>query len=330
MEARMSKPLFFSVAAALCLAMAGSGQNTAKKSALDKATMEAYVRHLFVMDKRITVTVSDPKPSEVPGFVDVTVHAAMGPQSQDFQFLVSKDGSKILQAQVYDVNSNPFKKDLDKLKTEFEPSMGTPGADVVLVEFSDFQCPYCKEEATMLRTNLLSAYPKGVRLYFKTFPIESLHPWAKPAAIASKCVFRQQPAAFWEYHDWIFGHQAEITPENLKDKVLEWAKGQKELDGLQLAQCIDTKATEAEVDKDLAEGRELAVDRTPTLFVNGRRINQTIDWPNLRSVIDYEMEYQKTAKNAGENCGCDLQLQLPGMPQQPATPGLTMPPAKKK
>ena len=322
----MSRPLFLSFAAALCLAMAGSGQNRPKKSALDKATLEAYVRHLFVMDKRITVSVSDPKPSEVPGLLDVTVHASMGNQSQDFAFMISKDGSKIVQGTVFDINSNPFKKDLDKLKTEFEPSMGTPGADVVLVEFSDFQCPYCKEEATMLRQNLLSAYPKGVRLYFKTFPLESLHPWAKPAAIAGKCVYRQQAPAFWEFHDWAFAHQAEITPDNLKDKVLEWAKGQKVLDPLQLGQCIDTKATEAEVEKDLAEGRELQVDRTPTIFVNGRRINSTIDWPNLRSIIDYELEYQKTAKNAGENCGCDLQLKLPGMPQE----NKTLPLAPKK
>lgn len=308
--------------------MAGSGQNAQKKSALDKPTLEAYVRHLFVMDKRIAVTVSDPKPSEVPGFYDVTVHAAMGNQSQDFAFLVSKDGSKILQASVYDINSNPFKKDLDKIKTEFEPSIGTPGADVVLVEFSDFECPYCKEEATMLRQNLLNAYPKGVRLYFKTFPIESLHPWAKPAAIASKCVFRQQAPAFWEFHDWVFAHQAEINPTNFKDKLMDWAKTQKEIDPLQLGQCFDSKATEKEVDKDLAEGRELQVDRTPTLFVNGRRINSTIDWPNLRSIIDYELEYQKTAKNAGENCGCDIQLKLPGMTQE-KTGGLGAAPPKK-
>jgi len=312
----MSKSLFASLTAALALAMVLSGQNAPKKSALDKATLEAYVRHLFVMDQRIKVEVSDPKPSaDLPGFYDVTLHASLGAQSQDFQLMVSKDGSKILQAQVFDIAANPFKKDLDKLKTAFEPSMGTPGADVVLVEFSDFECPYCKEEATMLRQNLLSAYPSQVRLYFKTFPIESLHPWAKSAAIAGKCVFRQQPTEFWTFHDWIFTHQAEIAPPNLKDKVMDWAKGQKDIDAVQLAQCVDTKATEAEVDKDLAEGHELQVDRTPTIFVNGRRINSAIDWPSLRSIIDNEIEYQKTAKNAGENCGCDTQLSLPGMAQ---------------
>jgi protein-disulfide isomerase len=311
----MSRSLFLSVAA-LCVAAASVPAAEPKKSALDKATMEAYVRHLFVMDKRITVTVGDPKPSTaLPGFLDVNVHAAMGQQAQDFQFLVSKDGSKILQGQVFDANQNPFKPELDKLKTEFEPSLGAPGADVVLVEFSDFQCPYCKQEAQMLRDNLVKTYPQNVRLYFKTFPLESLHPWAKPAAIASKCVFRQKAPAFWDFHDWAFDKQAEITAENFKQKFIEWANGQKGLDSKELGQCLDSKATEAEVDKDIKEGRDLNVDRTPTLFVNGRRLAASIDWANLKLIIDYEAEYQKTAKNAGENCGCDTRLAIPGMPQ---------------
>jgi protein-disulfide isomerase len=312
----MSRPLMLSVTAALLFAAAGPSQDVPKKSALDKATLEAYVRHLFVMKSDVNVQVSDPKPSQVPGFVEVVVHASKGDASGDFPFLISKDGSKILQATVYDVNSNPFKPDLDKLKTEFQPSFGTPGATVVLVEFTDFECPYCKEEATMLRQNLLTAYPKQVRLYFKDFPIEAIHPWAKSAAIAGRCVFRQNPSSFWSYHDWMFAHQADITPVNLKDKVMEWAKGEKDIDVLQLGRCMDTKATEAEVDKNLAEGHALDVNATPTLFVNGRRIPQAIDWTNLRSIIDYEIDYQKTAKNAGEDCGCELKLDTPGLPRK--------------
>lgn len=308
----MPKSLFAITAAALLLAMAGIAQSPAKKSALDKATLEAYVRHLYVMDSGIVLKISDPKPSDVPGFLDVGVHAAKGIQSTDFKFLISKDGSKILQASVFDVNNNPFKPDLDKLKTQGAPNFGTPGAPVVLVEFSDFQCPYCRAEAQELRKNLLAAYPTQVRLYFKTFPLESLHPWAKAAAIASRCAYKQNPDAFWAYHDWIFEHQAEITPENLKEKVLGWVKDVKGLDALQLGQCMDSKATEADVKQDQAEGQTLEINGTPTLFINGRRIAQTIDWANLKQIIDYEIEYQKTAKNAGEDCGCDLKLKLPG------------------
>jgi len=310
----MSRCFLLTLTAALLLAPV-SAQNQ-KKSALDKAVLESYVRHLFVLKPEIKVQVADPKPSKLEGFVEVVVHASLGDASQDFPFLVSKDGSKILQAVVYDVNSNPFKPDLDKLKTEFQPSLGTPGAPVVLVEFADFECPVCKTEAIMLRQNLLAVYPTQVRLYFKDFPLDSIHPWARPAAIAGRCVFRQNPSSFWSYFDWIYAHQADITAPNLKDKAMEWAKGDKDIDVLQLGRCIDTKATEAEVDKNLAEGHALDINATPTLFVNGRRIPQVIDWTNLRGIVDYEIEYQKTAKNAGEDCGCELKLDTPGLPRK--------------
>jgi protein-disulfide isomerase len=191
---------------------------------------------------------------------------------------------------------------------------------VVIVAFSDFQCPYCKDEASMIRQNLLSAYPKQVRFYYKEFPLESIHPWAKPAAMAGRCVFRQNAGSFWNYHDWVYAHQAEITPENLRQKVLDWAKDQKDIDAIQLGRCMDNKSTLAEVDRSIAQARELQVTSTPTLFVNGRRIAQAVDWPNLRSMIDYEIEYQKTAKNAGEDCGCELKLNVPGVPAQTPAP----------
>jgi protein-disulfide isomerase len=280
------------------------------KSALDKPTLEAYVRHLFIYSPQIQVQVDDPKPSALPGFFEVTVRASAGQAHQESLFYVSKDGQKIIQGAMYDVNQNPFKADLDKLKTDLQPSFGTPGAPVVLVEFSDFQCTYCKQEAKVLRDNLQSAYPKQVRLYYADYPLEQLHPWARAGAIAGRCIFRQNAGAFWQFHDWIFEHQGEITPENLTSKVLEFAQG-KEIDALQLSRCMETKATEAEVNKEIALGKSLNIDSTPTLFINGRRRMGSQDWPTLRAIIDYEIEYQKTAKNAGEDCGCELKLPVP-------------------
>lgn len=283
----------------------------AASQSFDKPVIESYVRHLFVWGPPVTVVIDDPKPStRLPGFREFTVHARAGSASQSEMFYISGDGRKILRATVFDVKENPFKPELDKLKTEFQPSMGTPGAPVVLVAFSDFQCPYCKEEAKLLRQNLLKAYPKEVRFYAKDFPLEQIHPWAKPAAIAGRCLFRQNPAAFWQYYDWIYEHQQEITLENLKPKVLEFAKD-KEIDLLQLGRCMDTRATEAEVNKNVAEARDLQIFQVPTLFINGRRLAGQLSWPQLSQIIDYEIGYQKTAKNAGEDCGCSVALPSP-------------------
>ncbi len=296
--------------AALLLSQAPPQAAAPKKSALDKAAFEAYVRHLFVWGAPIQVKIDDPKPSQLAGFLDVKVTASAGNASQEETFYVSKDGQKIVRGVVFNIASNPFKPELDKIKTQFEPSFGTPGAPVVIAVFSDFQCPYCREEAKMLRENILSAYPKQVRVYFKEYPLDQIHAWARMAAIAGRCVFRQNAAAFWEYHDWIFDKQAEITPENLKAKILEFAASKK-LDTLQLGRCMETRATEADINRTTAEARALGVNSLPTLFINGRRIAAQIAWPNLRQIIDFEIEYQKTAKNAGEDCGCEVKLPSP-------------------
>jgi protein-disulfide isomerase len=241
---------------------------------------------------------------------------------------VSNDGKKIVQGSFYDVANNPFKPDLDKLKTQFQPALGTAGAPVAIVVFSDLQCPHCKGEAEMLRQNLVQNYPTQVRLYFKDFPLEGLHPWAKAAAMAGRCVFQQKPEAFWEYHDWVFAHQETLTADNLKDQILGWAKDVKDVDAIKLGACIAGKATQAEVEKEMDEGRALDITGTPTMFINGRRISQTIDWPNLKNIIDAEIEYQKTAKNAGDDCGCEVKLDIPGMPQT-KTPVIPAAPKKK-
>ena len=100
------------------------------------------------------------------------------------------------------------------------------------------------------------------------------------------------------------------------------------MDAIKLGACIAGKTTQAEVEKEMEEARALDITGTPTMFINGRRISQTIDWPNLKNIIDTEIEYQKTAKNAGDDCGCEVKLDIPGMPQTKA-PVLPAAPKKK-
>jgi protein-disulfide isomerase len=251
----------------------------------------------------------------MPGFVEVTLNASLGNASENRTFYISKDGQKILTGSVYDVNTNPFKPDLDKLKTDFQPSIGTPGAPVVIVLFSDFQCQYCREEAKMIRTELIKNYPTQVRLYFKDFPLETIHPWAKTAAVAGRCVFKQTPAAFWDYHDWVFEKQGEITPENFDEKLSAFAQS-KNLDAGALSACRTAPPAAADISRSLAEGRSVGVNSTPTMFVNGRKIPYSITWENLKQVIEFEINYQRTAQNAGEAC-CTVTLPNPLAPPKP-------------
>jgi protein-disulfide isomerase len=271
--------------------------------ALDKTRFEAYVRHLLAVIPEVQVKIDDPKPSSAPDLEEVAVHFTFQGRSQDENFFITKDGQHVIRGVVYNLGQNPFQEDLDKLKTAGAPSFGPATAPVTLVEFGDFECPNCKEEAKTLRDNVPMQFPTQVHVYFKDFPLEQIHPWAKAAAMAGRCVYRQSPAAFWKYHDWIYDHQGEITQDNLKTQVLDFAKSAQDIDGLQLGRCIDTKATEGEVDASLAEGRALHVDATPTLFVDGRRLIGNYPWQNIDQIINGELAYRKNAQAAAEKSG---------------------------
>ena len=158
--------------------------------------------------------------------------------------------------------------------------------------FSDFQCPYCRGFAKTVRDNIPKQYPNDVRVIFEDFPLEAIHPWARAAAEASHCITDQKPAAFWSYHDWIYEHQGEVTPANLRDKVLAFAKDQK-LDTDKLSSCMDTHAEAKKVSANLAAAEALQVSQTPTSFVNGRMVGGNLSWASLNSVIQLEMNRPK-------------------------------------
>lgn len=281
----------------------------AKKSALDKAALEAYLRHLNLWVPDLTVKIDDPKPGPLPGFLEVGVHLSYRQAYKDEVYFVSQDGQKILRGTVHDINDNPFRYELSKLKTDLQPSFGAAGAPVVMVIFSDFQCPLCKQEAEVIRQSVAKEFANEVRVYFRDYPLDSIHNWARNAAIGGRCVFRLNPAAFWDYHDYMFAQQASITPENLKDKIGEFAKDKK-LDALQLMRCYDGRSTEKEVNASVAMGRDLQIDATPTIFINGRRMVGSTPWPSLQAIIKLEIEHQKKNADAGEKC---CEVKIPGL-----------------
>lgn len=283
----------------------------AEKSAFDKAVFEEYVRHVLLWNPQIKVKVSDPTPAPMPGYKQIIVNGSFNKVSLDEIFYVSDDGKTIVRGEVFDVTKSPFAEQVAKLSTASAPMTGTANAPVTIVVFSDFQCGFCQQEAKILRENLAKTYPKEVALYFKDFPLDHIHPWARTAAIAGRCIYRQQPATFWDYHDWIFEKQQEITADNIKLRIGEWAKA-KFLDVPKLAACIDSRQTEAEVNKAMEEAREVKVSSTPSLFVNGRPLSGSVPWPQLKAIIDWELNYAKRAAEEAEKC-CTLSLPVPGV-----------------
>jgi protein-disulfide isomerase len=279
-----------------------------EKSGLNKQYLEAYLRHLFLWSPQIKVEIGDYTLAPAAGMKQTIVKASFGAASEQLTFYVSADGKYIFNGTLHEAAANPFKNEISKITTALQPSFGAPGAPVTLVVFSDFQCPHCREEAKELRENITKTYPTQVRVYFKDYPLAN-HDWARPAAIAGRCLFRQSPLAFWDYHDWVFDKQQEINAANFREKLAGFVKG-REIDPLQLNQCIDRKTTEPEIEKSIAEARSVRVNSTPTMFMNGRRLGR-VPWANLKQFIDFEIDYQKTAKNAGEQECCEVRLPTP-------------------
>jgi protein-disulfide isomerase len=281
------------LAALFLAAVSVFGQaTTAPQRTVDKAALEAYLRNMELWIPQVTVTIADPKPSAyLPGFSELDVHLAYNGQSKDERYYLSADGTHIVKGDAYDLSKSPFQANLDQLKTDGQPFYGDAGAKVVLVVFGDFECPVCKAEADVMRKNIPKTFPDSVRVYFKDFPLESIHPWARAASDAGRCIFKQGPTAFWKFHDWIYENQEGITVENLNSKVMSWAQGAG-VDSIQFGRCVEGKTTDSEVVSNMEEGRALGVDATPTTFINGRKMVGNMDWPILQQLISMELDRQ--------------------------------------
>jgi predicted DsbA family dithiol-disulfide isomerase len=166
---------------------------------------------------------------------------------------------------------------------------GAEGAPVALVEFSDFECPFCQRSSELL-ARVVAAHGAEIRLFFKHFPLDS-HPMARPAALAAEAAQRQ--GRFWEFHDVLFANQRGLSDTLLRVTAEEL--------GLDVARFDADRASDdvaRRVDGDKAEGRDVGVAATPSLFVNGRAfpdVPKTLE--NIADRIAMELELAPTPRS---------------------------------
>jgi protein-disulfide isomerase len=278
---------------------------------LDTVKLEAYFRHLLVWPESVTVTIGTPEPISLPGFYKLKVEGTLSGKTQRETFYVSADSKTVIRGDVFNVNDSPFQADLDLLKTNDQPFLGIPGAPVTVVEFADFQCPYCRQEASVLRTDLMKAFPNDVQLFYLDYPLDPIHPFARGAAVMGRCIYAQNNDSFWGFHDWVFAQQSGLSAENFRDKAFEFARTDKKLDIAKLTSCATSPQPREEVDRTVAIGDALKISATPTLFINGRRLVGTIALDDLKMVVAQEIAWVKAQKKS-DDC-CSVQLSLPGM-----------------
>jgi len=189
----------------------------------------------------------------------------------------------------------PVKVFLDPIRVDVPtagfPSRGPDNAVVTIVEFSDFQCPFCGGLFPTLKA-IEKNYPDKVRLVYRQFPLNNLHPFAQKAAEAALCANDQK--RFWDFHDSMFGDQAHLTVEDLKKRAVDL-----KLNTSQFNTCLDSGAKEGAVKRDIDEGSKLGVRSTPSMFINGRGLAGNQPYADIREIIEDELQRQSKATGGG-------------------------------
>ena len=272
-------------------APAAAGQSPIQK------TVEAYLRNLYAFGPDTSLRVASPKDIGVEGLLEVEVEVKIGENHQTGKVYVTKDGKYMFRGELSELSKDPTAEARAQLQTKDSPSLGPANASVTLVEFSDFECPVCRSLHDALR-GLLPNYPQ-VRVVFKDYPLEQIHPWARTAALAGRCAYQQDPKAFWKMYDLIYDNQDIISAENAWSKLTDFA-GQSELNADSFKACMASPEAGAAVDASRANGVLLEVGSTPTIFINGRRLVGA-DPHLLEQYIKYELDQHKTQKVASKN-----------------------------
>lgn len=248
-----------------------------------------YVRKAFNVPPSVGINVKEVQKSTVNGLreVQIEITSQGGNQTQDAW--ITPD-NHLLVGRLLDLSVDPYQKNVEKIKLDDAPTTGAPDAKVIIVEYSDFQCPYCGA-AYKTVDQLLQQYQGKVKLVYKHLPL-SIHDWAEDAAVASACVYQQKPDAFWKVYGYLFANQSSITKATLTNKVILATQGSG-LNEADLKKCISTRATLPLVQAQMTEAGSLGLNSTPSFVINGRPIVGAIELAQFKQVVD---EALKTTK----------------------------------
>jgi protein-disulfide isomerase len=239
-------------------------------------TVNAFMKQMFGYDPSVTWKIATIRPSEAEGLTEVLVVLSNSQGQQNSRLYVTTDGKHAVVGDIIPFGDHPFTPAQEMLSKGMNgPFRGPADAPVTVVEFSDLQCPHCKEAQPTI--DKLMAEEKNARLVFQNFPLPS-HDWAAKAAYYGDCIGRTSPDAFWKYVASVYDAQKDITASNADEKLTAIAE-QSGAKGAETAACAAKPETATRVQHSMALGVALGVTGTPTLFVNGRKISNVSGLP---------------------------------------------------
>jgi protein-disulfide isomerase len=278
-----------------CVAQTNSSAPTGSSAPSDiSRKIERQVRSNYNIPSEVNITVGAlTASSDWPNYDSVTVTIGDEPgKKSDYKFLVSKDRNTMLRMVKFDLSKDPFAETMSKIDITGRPTRGAKSAKVLVVNFDDFECPFCSRMHATLFPEIFKEYGDRVTFVYKDYPLVDIHPWATHAAIDANCLAAQNTDAYWDFADYIHGNQREVSSEKTPDArlaaidKLTMLQGQKHnVDAVKLQSCIK-KQDDSAVKASTAEGDTVGVSATPTMFVNGEKIDGAVPIENVRAVLD--------------------------------------------
>ncbi len=257
-----------------------------------KATVESFLKHWFGYDSSLATEVGEISPSEVPGVAKVVVGVGSGSERKSMVLYVMPGEKYAIVGDVIPFGADPFAQARQLLaKSTTGIAKGPANAALTIVEFSDLECPHCKAAQPTV-DRLLGDFPNA-RFVFQQFPIESLHPWSLQAAEWAECVGRENNAAYWKFVQSVYDDQLNIDPQNADAKLKEHAAAAG-VNATTTQACVANPETARRVKQSIELGKEVGVNGTPTLFLNGRKIvgATSIPYETLKSLAEYASKPQ--------------------------------------
>jgi protein-disulfide isomerase len=229
--------------------------------------------------------------ANIKGAKEGSLTLGEGPGAKKIGFVASSDLRWVSFSAPEDITVDPAKAVMAKMDLKNDAFKGGANAKVTIVEYSDFQCPFCKKGYDVIEKEVLAAYGDKVKFHFRHYPLP-FHPWAEPGAMATECAQEQKADAYWKLYAAYFENQAAVNPQNVKEKAVEWLKDA----GIDMAKwndCYDNKKTQAKVKAEMAEGAGIGVTGTPAFFINGRMLVGAQPIDKFKAVIDDELANAK-------------------------------------
>lgn len=257
-------------------------------------TINAFMHEMFGYQPEVKWQITSVKPSEAEGLAEVDLVMTTSQGQQGNKLYVSADGKHAVVGDIIPFGARPFDATHAELQKGINgTSRGPAEAPVTIVEFSDLQCPHCKEAEPVM--DKLMQEEKNVRLVYQNFPLPS-HDWADKAAAFADCVGRSNNDAFWKFISGVFESQTDINSANADEKLTALAD-KAGVKGADIAACATKPDTTSRIEHSVALGKSVEVNSTPTVFINGRKIGNPAGLPYdvLKRIVEFAANDNKQA-----------------------------------